>query len=90
MSRLSIDGALAALAAVETVAAAFVETAPEAVARMGGAEGIVARCEMTAIGPMPKLTVQEWSAIAQERALSRSDYVTWPREHPERRAWRDP
>jgi hypothetical protein len=67
MDRLSIDDALDALTMVETIAAAFVETAPTAAAEMGGAEGMVARCEMTAIGPMPRLTLNEWSAMALER-----------------------
>lgn len=70
MSSLSIDQALAKLAAVEAVAAAFVETAPNAVARIGGTEGIVARCRMTAIGPVPSLTVDEWSVMAAERAAT--------------------
>lgn len=70
MARLGIDDALAALAAIEAIAAAFVETAPAAVSKMGGAEGIVARCEMTAIGPMPRLTLEEWSALAAEHALN--------------------
>jgi hypothetical protein len=38
VGRLSVDGALAALVLVEEVLAAFVETAPQAVARMGGVE----------------------------------------------------
>jgi len=68
MARLSIDDALDALAMVETIASVFVETAPNTAAEMGGAEGIVARCEMTAIGPMPKFTIDEWSAMAREHA----------------------
>jgi hypothetical protein len=68
MARLSIDDALDALAMVDDIAAAFVETAPDAAVRIGGAEGIVARCEMTAIGPMPKFTIDEWSEMALEHA----------------------
>lgn len=43
------------------------ETAPRAVARMGGVEGLVARSRMTAIGPIPRLTVEEWLAMAVEK-----------------------
>src|SRR5229473_6160385 len=68
MARLSVADALAGLAAIEAIAAIFVVTAPEAAARMGSAEGIVARAEMTGIGPMPRFTVDEWSAMAREHA----------------------
>jgi hypothetical protein len=66
MDRLTVDGALAALSQVEAVIAAFAETAPRAVARMGGVEGLIARSRMTAVGPIPRLTVEEWSAMALE------------------------
>jgi hypothetical protein len=49
---------------------AFVETAPGAVARMGGVEGLIARSRMTAIGPIPRLTVEEWAAVAEEAETS--------------------
>jgi hypothetical protein len=51
-------------ALIEAVMAAFAETAPGAVARMGGVEGLIARSRMTAVGPIPRLTVEEWLAMA--------------------------
>jgi hypothetical protein len=66
MDRLSVEGAVAALSLIEAVMAAFAATAPRAVAKMGGVEGLIARSRMTAIGPMPKFTVEEWSAMALE------------------------
>jgi hypothetical protein len=33
---------------------------------MGGVDGLVTRSRMTAIGPVPHLTVDEWSAMALE------------------------
>jgi hypothetical protein len=71
MDRLSVDGALAALSQVEAVMAAFAETAPRAVARMGGVEGLIARSWMTAVGPIPRLTAEEWSVVAAEHAAAR-------------------
>lgn len=66
-NRLDIDGALSSLAAIEAVAAALVTTAPKAVAAMGGIEAVMAASEMTAIGPMPRFTLDQWSAMALER-----------------------
>jgi hypothetical protein len=64
MDRLTVDGALAALSQIEAVLAGFVETAPRAVAGMGGVEGLIARSRMTAVGPIPRLTIEEWSMMA--------------------------
>jgi hypothetical protein len=66
VDRMNVDAALAALGHIEAVMAAFVETAPRAVAAMGGADGLIARSRMTALGPIPRFTVEEWSAIALE------------------------
>jgi hypothetical protein len=67
MDRMTVDGALAALSRIEAILVAFVETAPCAVADMGGAEGLIARSRMTAVGPIPTFTVEEWSAMSDER-----------------------
>jgi hypothetical protein len=66
MDSLTVDGALATLALMEAVMAAFAETAPQAVAKMGGVEGLIARSRMTVFGPIPRFTVEEWSAMAKE------------------------
>jgi hypothetical protein len=65
---LHIDRMLSALAAIEAVAAALVATAPNAVAAMGGIEALMARAEMRPIGPLPRLSIEEWSTMAEERA----------------------
>jgi hypothetical protein len=69
VDQLTVDRALAALAQIEDILAAFVETAPRAVARMGGIEGLIARSRVTPIGPIPRFTVEEWSAMASECTL---------------------
>jgi hypothetical protein len=66
VDRLAVDGALSALVQIEAVTAAFVATAPRAVAAMGGVEGLIARSRMTAVGPIPRLTLAEWLAMAVE------------------------
>ena len=66
MDSLSVGGALAALSLIEAITAAFVATAPRAGASMGGVEGLIARSRMTVLGPIPRLTVEEWSAVASE------------------------
>jgi hypothetical protein len=66
MDRLTVDGAIAALAPIDVVVRAFVETAPRAIARMGGVDGPIARSVMTAVGSIPRVTVEEWAAMALE------------------------
>jgi hypothetical protein len=66
MGRLTVDRALAVLIQIEDTMAAFVDTAPHTVAEMGGVEALIARSRMTAIGPIPTFTVEEWAAMASE------------------------
>ena len=47
---------------------AFERSAPRAVAAMGGREAIQARSQMTCIGPVPRLTAEEWEPLATEHA----------------------
>lgn len=76
MDQLTVEGALATLSCIEAVMAAFADTAPRSVAEMGGVEGLIARSRMTAVGPIPRLTVDEWSAMTKERA--EMGPVPWP------------
>lgn len=69
MDGMTVEGALAALALIEGTIAAFLHTAPHAVAEMGGVEGLIARSRMTVIGPIPTLTVEEWSVMAEAHHL---------------------
>jgi len=45
---------------------AFERTAPKAVAAMGGRDALARRSEGSCIGPMPRLTVEEWCAMSDE------------------------
>ena len=67
---------------------AFTNTAPRAVAAIGGRAGIQARFEGMAVGesgtciavlgPVPRLTVEEWQAMAAENVESqRIIWDTW-------------
>jgi hypothetical protein len=67
MDRLTVDGALVALVQIEDTMAAFAKTATRAVADMGGVEGLIARSRMTTVGPIPRLTIEEWAAMALEK-----------------------
>ena len=70
-----------ALAAVEAMAAAFVETGPNAAAKMGGVQGIIALAEMTAIEPMLRLTVDEgprWRRSSPQSRPLPSLHDRWP------------
>jgi hypothetical protein len=68
MDRLTVEGARAALALIESATTAFVDTAPRSVVDMGGIEGLIGRSRMTAIGPIPRFTLEEWAAMALEYA----------------------
>ncbi len=44
----------------------FEATAPKAVKAMGGRDALARRSQNCCLGPMPKLTVQEWCAMSEE------------------------
>lgn len=67
---LSPAAALAALEVIDQAVDALVATAPRAVERLGGREAMLRRCQMTCIGPVPRLETSEWSALAEEHTES--------------------
>ena len=44
----------------------FDETAPQTVAAMGGRDALARGCEMTCVGPIPRLDEGEWQAMSDE------------------------
>ena len=49
----------------------FDETAPKAVAAMGGRDALSRNCEMTCIGPIPRLDQDAWQAMSNEYEAGR-------------------
>lgn len=85
---LSVHGALVANVCIEKATNAYLETAPRAVAALGGRAAIHARFQGMAVGesgnciavlgPVPRLTVEEWQAMAMENVeAQRIVWDTW-------------
>lgn len=62
----SVADAIRALRLIETTLDNLCATAPCAVAEMGGRDAMRRACHMTCVGPMPRLSVEQWSAMAVE------------------------
>lgn len=76
MSPLSAKQALQALDVIDKALDAFCKTAPAAVKAMGGREAIQPLCRMTSLcmGPVPRLTAEQWAPMALEHAHRGSRY----------------
>ena len=68
MSALTAAEALHKLKLIEGALDAFCATAPKAVAEFGGREAIQRASQMTCIGPVPRLSIEQWSRFAAEHA----------------------
>lgn len=53
-------------AQIDAMLDAIKGTAPDAIQAMGGRDALARRSEMTCIGPVPRLDVDEWEQISQE------------------------
>lgn len=51
---------------IDAMLDAINDTAPEAVAAMGGRDSLAQRSEMTCIGPVPRLDAETWERMSQE------------------------
>ena len=60
--------ALAEIHKIYACAENFCLTAPNAVAEFGGMAAVVASCQMTCIGAVPRLTEEQWEPMAAEHA----------------------
>jgi hypothetical protein len=63
---LSVEEALSLAEMTEATLSAFERTAPNAVRAMGGRDALARASEPTCIGPVPRLTVDEWAAMSDE------------------------
>ncbi|GFE80236.1 hypothetical protein GCM10011487_22360 [Steroidobacter agaridevorans] len=63
---LTVEEALRLAEMAERNLAAFEATAPKTVKALGGRDALARRSQNCCLGPMPKLTVQEWCAMSEE------------------------
>lgn len=63
---LTVEEALLRAEQIDRNLDAFDETAPKAVAAMGGRDALAQSCEMTCIGPIPRIDADTWQAMSAE------------------------
>jgi len=63
---LTVEEALLRAEQIDRNLDAFDETAPKAVAAMGGRDALARSCEMTCIGPIPRIDADAWQAMSDE------------------------
>ena len=61
---LTVEEALLRAEQIDRNLDAFDETAPKAVAAMGGRDALARSCEMTCIGPIPRIDAEAWQAMS--------------------------
>jgi hypothetical protein len=65
---LTAFDALARLSSIEIALDSLCETAPQAVAAMGGRDALLGLCQLTCVGPVPRLSEPAWERMAAEHA----------------------
>ena len=65
--------ALAELAKIDRSLDALCATAPKAIAALGGRDALQSFSQMTCIGPVPRLSAEEWEPLAAEHAEAQRD-----------------
>ena len=63
---LTVEEALLRAEQIDRNLDAFDETAPQTVAAMGGRDALARSCEMTCIGPIPRIDADTWQAMSNE------------------------
>lgn len=69
--KLTVAEALERAEQIDRNLDAFDETAPQTVAAMGGRDALAQSCEMTCIGPIPRIDADAWQAMSNEYEAGR-------------------
>ncbi len=69
--KLSVAEALQRAEQIDRNLASFEQTAPKTVAAMGGRDALSRSCEMTCIGPIPRIDADAWQAMSNEYEAGR-------------------
>lgn len=68
---LTVEEALLRAEQIDRNLDAFDETAPQTVAAMGGRDALARSCEMSCIGPIPRIDADTWQAMSNEYEAGR-------------------
>ena len=71
--KLTVEEALLRAEMIDRNMDAFEQTAPETVAAMGGRDALSGRCEMTCVGPIPRIDADTWAAMSDEYEAGRAN-----------------
>lgn len=71
--KLTVAEALLRAEMIDRNMDAFEQTAPETVAAMCGRDALSRRCEMTCIGPVPRIDADAWQAMSDEYEAGREN-----------------
>lgn len=69
---LTAEQVLHQLAVIEQVPAIWQNTCPRFIEALGGPDELLRRSEMTCVGPIPRLTNEEWEKASREFQDNRS------------------
>ena len=69
--KLTVAEALARAEMIDRSLDAWQGTAPQGIAEMGGRDAFADRCEMTCIGPIPRIDAEAWQAMSDEYEAGR-------------------
>ena len=72
--QLTAEEALHQLAVIDQVPAVWQKTCPQFVEALGGPDELLKRSEMTCVGPMPRLTAEEWEKASREFQANRGGW----------------
>lgn len=64
--KLTVEEALAKAELIDRSIEAIYETAPQTLAAIGGRDALAKLCQMTVIGPVPRLTSETWERMSGE------------------------
>ncbi len=71
--KLTVAEALQRAEQIDRNLDAFDETAPQTVAAMGGRDALARSCEMTCVGPIPRIDADTWAAMSDEYEAGRAN-----------------
>ena len=69
--KLTVAEALARAELIDRNIDAFDRTAPETVAALGGRDALARTCQMTCVGPIPRIDADAWQAMSDEYEAGR-------------------
>ncbi len=69
--KLTVAEALQQAEMIDRNLDAFDKTAPQTVAAMGGRDALAQTCQMTCVGPIPRIDADAWQAMSNEYEAGR-------------------